>query len=334
MKRMMYFALSMAVLLLLSACGGNDTGNEGGNGGKEFLTIATGGTGGTYYPLGGALASIINNDVDNTQSNVESTGGAIANLKLIASDEAQIAFVSADSAYYAYTGTEFFEGEEEEHKDLRVIGSLYPEVIQLVTSKKSGIKSIDDLVGEKVAVGDAGSGTELSARITLDAYGISYDDIQEDFLDFGEVTTGIQDGNIAAGFVWAGIPTSSIVDLASLNDIDILPIESEKMSNILNEYPFYNEIIIPADTYKGQEEDVPTIAANALLVTSANVDEDTIYEITKYLFEKTDEITASHVRGEDITLDTALDGVSTPLHKGSIKYFEEVGVEVPEEFKE
>ncbi len=335
MKRKFINLLVLGLLVLvLAACGGaEETNNSGESGGaREFLTIATGGTGGTYYPLGGAIANIINTNIDNVRSNVESTGGSVANIRLISDKEAQLAFVSADSAYYAYTGTEFFE-DEESHKDLRAIASLYPEVIQVVTTEQAGVKSFDDLKGKRVAVGAAGSGTELSARIVLNAHDITYDDIQEDFLSFGEVTTGLQDGHIAAGFVWAGIPTSSIVDLASLNKVDILPIEASRMTNILNEFPFYDEIVIPANTYNGQEEDIETIAANALLITSIEMDEDLVYEITKYLFEKTDAIAAAHVRGEDISLETALDGVAVPLHPGTIRYYEEIGIEVPDNLK-
>lgn len=339
MKRRFLNLLVLVLMVTVMAACGEDKGagdSVDGNGneteGREFLTIVTGGTGGTYYPLGGAIANIINENIDNTRSNVESTGGSVANIRLLSDKEAQLAFVSADSAYYAYTGTEFFEGEEN-HEGLRAIASLYPEVIQVVTTEKAGVKSFEDLIGGQVAVGAAGSGTELSARIVLNAHDISYDDIQEDFLSFGEVTTGLQDGHIAAGFVWAGIPTSSIVDLASLNKINILPIKASRMGSILNDFPFYDEVVIPANTYNGQTEDIETIAANALLITTSDMDEDLVYEITKYLFEKADAIAAAHVRGEDITLETALAGVAIPLHPGTIRYYEEVGIDIPDNLR-
>ncbi|WNF37374.1 TAXI family TRAP transporter solute-binding subunit [Bacillaceae bacterium IKA-2] len=335
MKSRFFNLLVLVVMIsVLAACGGDNGADGSGNEtqGREFLTIVTGGTGGTYYPLGGAVANIINSNIDNTRSNVESTGGSVANIRLLSDKEAQLAFVSADSAYYAYSGTEFFEGEDV-HDGLRAIASLYPEVIQVVTTEAAGVKSFDELVGKRVAVGAAGSGTELSARIVLNAHDISYDDIQEDFLSFGEVTTGLQDGHIAAGFVWAGLPTSSIVDLASLNKINLLPIQASRMGTILNDFPFYNEVVIPANTYNGQTEDIETIAANALLITTSDMDEELVYEITKYLFENVDAIAAAHVRGEDITLETALDGVAIPLHPGTIRYYEEVGVDIPDNLR-
>ncbi|HLS54403.1 MAG TPA: TAXI family TRAP transporter solute-binding subunit, partial [Tissierellaceae bacterium] len=310
-------AFSILLVLVLVAslmvgCGQNadkpaDGGSGTGGGETVYVNIATGGTGGVYYPLGGALAKVYNDKLDNISANSQSTGASVENIGLILDDEAQIAFIQNDITYYAAEGIEMFE-DKGKAEDLRGMAIWYPEVIQIVATKGSGIETVEDLKGKKVAVGAPGSGTEANARQILEAHGITYDDIQADYLSFDEASTNLQDGNVDAAFVTAGLPTAAIVELTTSTDVVIVPIESGVIADLSAEYPFYTEVVIEAGTYKDQAEDVTTTAVMAMLVVHKDMDEDLAYELTKAMFENKDIIDETHDRGKDLQLETALEG--------------------------
>lgn len=297
--------------MLLTGCGG----------GKNFLNIATGGTAGTYYPLGGALAEILNNNIENMNASAQSTGASVANVNMLKDGSVDIAFIQNDIAYYAVNGKEMFK--DNKVANLRGIAALYPETVQFVTTKDKNIKSISDLKGLKVAVGAAGSGVEANARQILAEYGITYEDIDERFLSFGEAADALKDGNVDVGIVAAGFPTAAIQDLAANKSIKIIPIDNDKVDALMKRYPYYTKMVIPAGTYKGQDEDVPSVAVKCIIVGTDALDEDMGYKIIKALYEHLDRMKAAHAVGKYITKDTAMDGMSVPMNKGAAKYLKE-----------
>lgn len=318
------FVVMLAVSMIIAACG-NGGDNEGNGGGETktttSLSILTGGTGGTYYPLGGAMASIIEDNTD-YKASAQSSGASAENMNTLKAGEAQIAFTQTDIASYALNGELMFEGNKVEN--VQAIGTLYPETVQIITTKDSGIESVEDLKGKTVSVGAPGSGVNANAQQILEIHGLSFDDIKAQNLSFDESTDGIQAGNIDAAFITAGTPTGAVEALAAQADVKVIPISADKIKELMGKYPFYAEDTVPAGTY-GIEEDVLTVAVKAMLVASDELDEETVYNITKAIFENTDKIT--HAKGKLIKAETALDGIGDmPLHPGAEKYFTEKGV--------
>jgi uncharacterized protein len=319
-------ALLLALSMLLAACGGNsdeggsDKGGDGGSDKPKFLSIVTGGTGGTYFPLGGAIADIIS-DETGIQANAETSGASAENMNTIKDGNAEIAFSQTDIASYAKDGKLMFEGAKVDN--VSAIGTLYPETIQIVTTAKSGIKSVEDLKGKKVSVGAPGSGTNPNAEQILEVHGLTFDDIEKQDLSFDESTAGIQDGTIDAAFVTAGTPTGAVEGLSATEDVVIVPIEQDKIDALIEKYPYYIQDEVPSGTY-GLSDAVSTVAVQAMLVVSNDLSEDTVYDITKAIFENTDKIT--HAKGKLITADSALNGVGIDVHPGAQKYFDEKGV--------
>lgn len=201
--------------------------------------------------------------------------------------------------------------------------TMYPETIQLVTLADNGIETVDDLKGKRVAVGDVGSGTEANANQILGAYDITYDDINEEFMGFGDASTALQDGNIDAAFVTAGTPTASIQELAASADVKIVGLSDEKIDQLIDEYPYYTRVDLDEDTYDSFDATASTVAPLAMLVVRDELPEDQVYELTKAIFNNLDDLANAHVRGEDITLDSAQDGMSIDLHPGAKKFYDE-----------
>jgi TRAP transporter TAXI family solute receptor len=286
-----------------------------------YVNIATGGTAGVYFPLGGRLAEILNNKIPGMTATAQSTGASVANMNMIASKEVEVAFVQNDIAYYAYTGTEMFKDKKVD--SVRGIATIYPETIQLIASEASGIKSIQDLKGKRVAVGAAGSGTEANARQILAAFGMSYSDMRHDFLSFADAANNLKDGHIDAAFVTAGFPTAAVMEMAKTNKVTIVPISGPETDKLKADYPFYAKVVIPANTYEGQTSDVNTVAVRAMIVVGAHVEESLVYEMTKALFTSLDSFGAVHARGKDLSRATSQDGMPIPLHPGAEKFFKE-----------
>ena len=254
--------------------------------------------------------------------NVQSTGASKANIYLVNDGEADLAIVQNDVMDYAYNGTDLF-AEEGAAKDFTTVAALYAEVCQIVSS--GDIKSVADLKGKRVSVGDAGSGVEFNARQILEAYDISFDDIQVNNLGFGDSADALKDGKIDAFFCTAGAPTTAIVELATTNAINLLEIDDEHAKKLADAHPFYTTYAIPGGSYKGVDDDVQTVAIKATLIASPKLSEETVYNITKAIFENKDEIAATHAKGEELDLDYAVSGISVPFHPGAEKYFKEVG---------
>lgn len=288
-----------------------------------FLTIATGGTAGTYYPLGAGMADIWNKNIKGMNAMVQSTGASVANINLLKNKEVDVIFVQNDVAYYAYNGVELFK---EPFPQLRGLATLYPETIQIIALADRGINSVYDLKGKRVAVGAAGSGTEVNARQILAAAGITYKDITVQYLSFAEAANNLKDGNIDAAFVTAGHPTAAIVDLAAVRKIVLVPIAEEIIKALQKDYPFYVKIVVPAGTYKGVNVDVVTVAVKAMLAVREEMPEDLAYQLLKTMYANQKRLIEAHAKGELIIPETGKEGMSIPLHPGAEKFFKEMGL--------
>ena len=289
------------------------------------ISIAAGGIAGTYYPIGVAIAAAITKTTD-MQATAETGNAAVANTDLVADGKVEAAFSQADVTAWAYNGQLMFRGKP--LKNIRAIAALYPETLQLVISKQSGIKTVADLKGKSVGVGAPGSGTEGDARTIFDTVGLKYEDVKVDFIDFSAISNRFRDDQIDAGFVVAGVPTLALMNLTAAKDVMILNFDEDTMGTLVKANPFFIPHIIPAGTYRGIDTDVATPAVMALLITSDSVPEEVIYNLTKGIFENIDEVRKSHAMAENIKLETATTGLTAPLHPGAAKYYREKGIKV------
>lgn len=319
-KRLQLALLGLCSIALLSGCAKNAS--------KKNYILATGGTGGTYYPFGGAMTNIWNTKIENMNVTAQATGASAENLRLISNGEAEFATVQNDVMDYAYYGTYMFEGKK--LPNIMTICTLYPEVVQIAASKDSGIKSISDLKGKRVSIGDAGSGVEFNASQILEGYGLSFGDIKKNNLSFKESAEGLQNGTLDACFITAGVPNSALQELAFTAGLVLIPVDENFAEDICNSHSFYTKTIIPGGTYKGTDVDTPALAIKATLAVNAKLDEQTVYEITKALFENLDELGTAHAKGKEVTAESAITGISVPFHPGAKKYFKEIGLPVSE----
>lgn len=309
-------SLLLAATIMLAGCSKNA---------KKDYILATGGTGGTYYPFGGAIANIWNTKVENMNVTAQATGASAENLRLINKGEAEYAIVQNDVMDYAYNGTDLFAGEK--LANIMTIGTLYPEVVQIAVSKDSGIKSVADFKGKRISVGDAGSGVEFNAKQIMEGYGLTFDDIKKSNLSFKESAEGIQNGTLDGCFVTAGVPNAALQELAFTAGLTLVPVDGEAAKKICNKYGYYTQTTIPGGTYKGTDDDTPALAIKATLAVSSKLDEQTVYEMTKALFENLNELATAHSKGKEVSAKAAVTGVSVPFHPGAKKYFKEIGLE-------
>lgn len=312
--RVLMMILAVMSLGFVTACS-----NSG-----DSISIATGGTSGTYYPLGGGMAQIFTEHVMNATA--EATDGSVANVQLLKNKEADLGFIQSDIADYAAKGTLMFE-EEGAVDNIRALASLYSETVQIVVPKNSDIQTVEDLAGKKVSIGAPGSGTETNARQILEIHGMSEEDLgQVQRLSFNDSTSYIQDGTLDAAFVTAGTPTSAVSELAATKGVRIVNIAEDKINALIEKYPYYAKEVVEAGTYTGFDETVTTVAVKAQLVVRKGLKEDTVYKLTKALFENLDSLREVHQKANEIKLESALDGVSLELHPGAARYYEEIGM--------
>ena len=308
-------AILAAAAVLLAGCNGTSDVE-----GKKFLNIGTGGTAGTYYPIGGAIAEVLNKEIPGMSASAQSTGASVANINMLGDGEIDLATVQNDIAYYAAHGTEMFKDKKVD--GLQGIASLYPETCQFVTLKSSGIKSLAELKGKRVAVGAVGSGVEANVRQILAAYGVTYNDIDAQYLSFAEGASALKDGNVDVAMLTAGYPTASVQDIASQNPVRLLPVEEKIADDLIAQYPFYTKTVIPAGTYAGFDEEVSSVAVMAMLAAGPTVNADLGYSVTKAIFGNLDRLQAAHAVGKQITKDTAKAGMSLPMNAGAERYFD------------
>ena len=319
MKRFL-FSLSFLLILLFSAM------NSSYAQGNIYISIATGSTGGTYYPLGSGIAEIINKNVEELQVISETGNASAANINLIGTHEIELALVQNDVAYWAAQGLPPFR---EKFDNLRAVASLYPEHLHCVTLKESGLTDINDLKGQRVSLGAPGSGVLGDVTALLKVADIKVGEMNPNYLDFNSTTQWFKDGLLDAGFVVAGYPTSSVIDLAATQDIDLLSFDESFMGRLTEEFPYFIRDVIPAGTYRAVDRDVVTPAVIAMLICDGDLEDNMVYKITKALWENVSDLHRVHPKAALITLDTALQGLSIPLHPGAAKYYSEQGVEVP-----
>ena len=286
------------------------------------LRLATGSTTGTYYAFGSAVAQILG-EKTGISINVQSTQASKANIQLIDTGDVDIALVQNDVMDYAWRGVDLFNGEK--IQSFSAMAGAYAEVCQIVASASSGIKTVADLKGKNVSVGDAGSGTEFNARQIMEAYGLTFNDIVKQNLGFGPSADALKDNKLDAFFTVAGAPTSNIVDLATAKDIVLVEIDDAHAAQLIKAYPFYTQYPIPAASYKGQTAAVKSVAVKATFIVSSKLSENTVYNLTKALFESKAQIEAAHAKGKELTFAYAVEGISTPFHPGAVKYLKEVG---------
>jgi len=298
---------------------------------QQQLSVATGGTGGVYYPMGGGLAEVINNHVEGYSATAEVTGASVENMGLVARGDADLALGLADTVYQAQTGTGRFDGQQLEM--LRGVASMYANMIQIVTLDGSGIASLDDMRGKRVSVGAPGSGTEVNAAAVLAAAGMSYDDIDEQRLNFNETADALANGDIDAGFWSVGAPTSSILNLATTQSIQIIELSDEQIAAAQEANPLFARTTLAGGIYEGVDADVTVLGVPNVLVASAEMSDDLAYEITKAMFENVADLRAVHPAANQTTVEFTLAATPIPLHPGAVRYYEEIGAEIPDRLK-
>jgi len=312
MKKIIFCVLALVAILGIVSCSKN-----------EQVRMATGGSTGTYYAYGSAVGQILG-EKTGISITIQSTGASKANIQLIDAGEVELAIVQNDVMDYAWRGVDLFNGERT--TSFSSMAGLYAEVCQIVVNPASGINTVADLRGKNVSVGDAGSGVEFNARQILEAYGITFEQIVKQNLSFGASADALRDNKIDAFFCVAGSPTPAIIDLATGKDIVILDIDDAHAAQLISNYPFYTKYPIPAGSYRGQNTAVQTVAVKATFIVSSKLSEDTVYKLTKSLFENKILIEAAHGKGQELSLNYAVEGISVPFHPGAARYFREAGV--------
>lgn len=284
----------------------------------KFVTIATGGASGPYNIIGTSLAEIYAKTFG-VNAKTQTTGASVENVNLLTQGKVDMVLALSDVVTNAVEGTEDFK---EPITNIQQVAVLYPNVIQIVASEKSGIKNIEDLKGKRIAVGDQGSGTEVNARTLLEGFGITYDDIKVDYLGFADAADAMKAGKIEAAFFSSGLPNSSLLELEQGIKLQLVTINQDKLKQIIENKPYFKTFEIPAGTY-GNDAAIPTTAVmNALLIRS-DISEEDGYKLTKALFENLDGLKNAHQAANDISLETAQEGMVAPIHPGAKKYYEE-----------
>jgi TRAP transporter TAXI family solute receptor len=309
-----WMAAAAAMALVLSAPAARAQG---------FINVLTGGTSGVYYPLGVAIGKIYSDKIPNVKTQVQATKASVENLILLQQGRGEIAFALGDSLKAAWDGDEE-AGFKSKLDKLRTIGAIYPNYIQVVATAESGIKTLSDLRGKSLSVGAPKSGTELNSRAILTAAGLTYKDIGKiEYLPFAESVDLMKNRQLNATLQSAGLGVASLKDLSTSSDITVVAVPKEVVDKI---GPPFKSVMIPANTYTGQDKDVPTAAVVNYLVTSSAVTDDLAYQMTKLIFESLPELANAHASGKEIKLENAAGPSPVPLHPGAIRYYKEKGL--------
>jgi hypothetical protein len=307
----------------------------------RIFRIGTGGIAGTYYPIGGMIALAISNPPGDRPCDqggscgppglvviAQSANGSVANANDIQQKNLESGFVQSDVAHWAYTGTGTFQGDPP-LAELRGIANLYPESIHIVTRKDSGINSVRDLIGKRVSLDEPGSGTLIDAQIVLNEYRISIADIEAEYMQADLAIKRIRSKMLDAFFMVAGYPAQAIIDLATDTEIKLLAIDGPEAERLMSRYRFFSSDHIPGDVYPGVAR-VSTLSVGAQWLVAASVDDEVVYGITRALWSEGSRqlLDSGHPRGKHVTLDTALQGMTVPLHPGAMRFYDEIGMPV------
>jgi TRAP transporter TAXI family solute receptor len=325
-KRGVFFSLSFILTIFLAINSGTAEAQSKGT----RLSIATGGTGGVYYPLGGGMANVISKYLPNVEATAEVTAGSVDNCKLVQGGKADLAIIMADIGYDALKGAGRFKAGGP--IPLRTIGVVYSNYMHFVTMAGSGIKVVADLKGRRVSTGSPGSGTEVKTMRVLESYGIDGErDIKRDRLGVAESAGAVKDRKIDA-FTWdGGLPTAAVLDLAATPGIKVRVLNNaDHLDKLTQKYgPVYYPLPIPKATYPGMDADVQVVCVANLFICHEKMDAGLVYNIVKTLLEHQSELVAVHKEAKNFTLATAAVGSSLPIHPGAIKYYREKGIKVP-----
>jgi TRAP transporter TAXI family solute receptor len=290
---------------------------------QSFINILTGGTSGVYYPLGVAIGKIYGDKIPNVKTQVQATKASVENLILLQQGRGELAFTLGDSLKAAWEGDEE-AGFRSKLDKLRTIGAIYPNYIQIVATADSGIKTLADLKGKSLSVGAPKSGTELNSRAILTAAGMTYKDMGKvEYLPFAESVDLMKNRQLNATLQSAGLGVASLKDLSTSTAITVVAVPKAVVEKI---GPPFVAVTIPANTYAGQDKDVPTAAVVNYLVTSSAVSDELAYQMTRLVFDSLPELVNAHAAGKEIRLANAASGSPVPMHPGAIRYYKEKGV--------
>lgn len=331
-KTISLISLLMAAVLTFTACSsstgstgsaGSEAGNDGGGVASQQLTIATASSGGAFYVVGTGLAEIISREVDGLNVTAEITGGSAENVRLVGTGESDTGISNANDVYFGYTGTETFEGQQ---YDLTGICSLHSSVLHIVTTEKSGVKTIEDLKGKKVAVGPAGGGSIYPFQKILEAYGMSFEnDITPSYLSYDDGMEQLKDGQVDCALVMAGQNASSVQSLQATDKVVLVSVDEDKAAAISEECPFYYGTTIPASVYE-TDTDAYVLAARNIFYCSSDLDEETVYQMTKAIMENLDDLKQYHASLNEVKAEEMIDTAGVPMHPGAERYFKEAGL--------
>jgi len=322
MKKVLLFVLMVVLLTGVVFAGGrSDT---------KFVTIGTGGVTGVYYPTGGAISRMVNAKPDyGIRATVESTGGSVFNINAVLSGDLDFGVAQSDRQYQAYNGLAEWS-EMGAQKDLRAVFSIHPESITLMAAVDSGITSVADLAGKRVNIGNPGSGQLQNSRDVLAAFGLSESDVRAEQVKAVEAPGLLQDGRIDAFFYTVGHPNGNITESTSGRiKVMIVPIEGPEVDALLAEFSYYAASLIPASLYPSAANTTPTVnsvGVKATFVTSADLDDDIVYAITKEVFDNFEAFKSLHPAYQVLTKEDMLTGLSAPIHPGALRYYEEAGL--------
>jgi hypothetical protein len=295
---------------------------------RRLVTIASGWVVGVYYPLAGAMSRIAYNAKDlNIRATVESSGASVANAQLIGTGDADFALLQNDIAYYAYNGATLAAFKDKPVKTMGGVFTIYPELVHIVATQASGVKSVKELKGKRVVLGPLGSGTEQNALQILEGHGIrEFDLAKVERIDAAIAADQLKDGRVDAAFFTTGLGSAVIVDTFISGKTVLIPVGGSEGEALRKKYPFYTMEKIPANTYKGQEREVSAPAVMAMMVARADLPEDLVYRFTKAIFDNLQQFHAAHAAAKNLKLESALNGMPIPLHPGAAKFFKEKGV--------
>ncbi|GAB3459381.1 TAXI family TRAP transporter solute-binding subunit [Streptomonospora sediminis] len=313
-------AATAAGVIALAGCGVGDAGAGG------EMTMATGSTGGTYYPLGSEIAQIWSDNIEGVNVGTQSSGASVENMRLLDQGENELVMAINGVAANAVDGAADFSDEPLSNPgDVRMLGNVYPEVLQIVATEESGIETIEDLEGKRVDIGPPGSGTAVAAQQIIEAYGMSMDDMETFNSTFEDASSKLSDGQTDAAFAILALPAGSIEQVATTSDVNLVDITGDGLDTLTSDNPSYSPLTIEAGTYNNQDEAAETVTNWATLYTTADLDEETAYSLVKEMYERAGEI--GHDVGEQVKLDTATEGMgAVELHPGAQRYYEEEGV--------
>jgi len=328
-KRRVFLSTMLCVVILLSLVGCS----AGKNGSKDSssespkpspaqvqrVSMGTAGSGGAYFVMGAAMANLINNTLDNIEMNAEITDGSLQNINFIASGEMDIGLSGIQTAINAYEG----KGDFKTKMDIRAMALMHPSVIQIVASEYSGVNKMEDMKGKRVAVGAPGSGARPNFEAILEFYGMSFNDFKVYDLSYVEAVDAMKDRNLDVFWAQAGLPTTSVLDIANSENIVLVPVSEDLCDKINNKYSHLIKATIPKGMYNNKE-DIPTMAVPNIMLCAADADEEVIYQITKCIFNNLDELAKSHEAFKLISIESGPTN-AIPMHPGAERYFKEMG---------